>query len=74
MSTKKKTAKQLRITLMKSPIGYSVRQKGTLRALGLRRINHAVEQADTPVIRGMIAKVSHLVTVEEVGQAGEGER
>ena len=67
MSTKEKTAKQLRITLTKSPIGYSARQKGTVRALGLRRINHTVEQVDTPVIRGMIAKVAHLVTVEEVG-------
>lgn len=67
MSTTEKTAKQLRIKLTKSPIGYSSRQKGTVRALGLRRMNHTVEQADTPVIRGMIAKVAHLVTVEEVG-------
>ena len=57
----------LRITLSKSPIGYSARQKSTVRALGLRRMNHTVEKQDTPVIRGMIAKVSHLVTVEEAG-------
>ena len=59
------TAK-LRITLVKSPIGYSYRQKGTVRALGLRRMGHTVEQADTPVIRGMVRKVSHLVQVEEL--------
>jgi large subunit ribosomal protein L30 len=53
------------ITLVRSPIGYSERQKRTVRALGLRRLQQTVEQADTPVIRGMIAKVSHLVTVEE---------
>jgi large subunit ribosomal protein L30 len=61
-STKKK---MLRITLVRSPIGYSKRQKGTVRALGLRRMNQTVEQADTPVIRGMITKVQHLVKVEE---------
>jgi large subunit ribosomal protein L30 len=66
MSAAKKKAKTLRITLSKSPIGYSVRQKRTVRALGLRRMNQTVEQKDTPVIRGMIAKVSHLVTVEEM--------
>jgi len=56
----------LRITLTKSPIGYAERQKRTLRALGLRRMNQTVEQADTPVVRGMVAKVQHLVAVEEV--------
>lgn len=61
----KKKEKILRITLVKSPIGYSQRQKGTVRALGLRKINQTVEQADSPVIRGMIAKISHLVQVEE---------
>ncbi len=62
---KKKAQKVLRITLVKSPIGYSERQKGTVRALGLRRLNQTVEHQDTPVIRGMIDKVSHLVRVEE---------
>ena len=61
-----KKTKKLRITLVKSPIGYSQRQKGTVAALGLRRINHSVVQADNPVIRGMIGKVSHLVEVEEL--------
>jgi len=57
--------KKLKVTLVKSPIGYSKRQKGTVRALGLRRINQTVTHQDSDVIRGMIAKVSHLVEVEE---------
>jgi large subunit ribosomal protein L30 len=61
----KKKEKIVRITLVKSPIGYSKRQKGTVRALGLRRMNQTVEQVDSPVLRGMIAKVSHLILVEE---------
>ena len=64
MDTEK--SKNLRITLVKSPIGYSRRQKGTVKALGLRRLHQSVEQKDTPVIRGMINKVSHLVEVEEL--------
>jgi large subunit ribosomal protein L30 len=69
MSATKKKRKEalLRITLTKSPIGYSERQKRTVRALGLRRMQQTVEQRDTPVIRGMIDKVKHLVTVDEVG-------
>ena len=66
----KKTAKKekrLRVTLVKSSIGQSYKQKRTVQALGLRRMHHSVEQKDTPVVRGMIAKVSHLVMVEEVG-------
>ena len=59
-------SKKLRITLVKSPIGYSSRQKGTVKALGLRRLHQSVEQKDDPVIRGMINKVSHLVEVEEL--------
>ncbi len=58
-------AKALRVTLVKSPIGYPERQKRTVRALGLRRLNQTVEHADAPEIRGMITKVSHLVQVEE---------
>lgn len=55
----------LRITLIKSPIGYSERHKATVKALGLRRMHQTVERPDTPVVRGMIAKVAHLVKVEE---------
>jgi large subunit ribosomal protein L30 len=61
-----KGERTLRIALTKSPIGYSYRQKRTIRALGLRRMHQTVEQRDTPAIRGMIAKVKHLVTVEEL--------
>ena len=61
----KKSSKALKVTLIKSPIGYSTRQKGTVQALGLRRMGQTVEHDDTPVIRGMINKVSHLVKVEE---------
>lgn len=57
--------KVLRITLVKSAIGYSQRHKATLRALGLRRLHQTVEQVDTPALRGMISKVNHLVVVEE---------
>lgn len=65
MPSKKNEPKVLKIKLVKSTIGYSERQKATARALGLRRINQTVEHADTPVIRGMIAKIGHLVAVEE---------
>ena len=57
---------KLRITLVKSPIGYERDQKGTVRALGLRRIRHTVEQEDNPTIRGMLHKVRHLVGVQEL--------
>ncbi len=57
---------KLKITLVKSPIGYSKRQKGTVRALGLKRLNSSVEHEDVATIRGMVAKISHLVKVEEV--------
>ena len=55
----------LRITLLKSTIGSKPKARGTVRALGLKRINHTVELPDRPEIRGMIAKVPHLVRVEE---------
>jgi large subunit ribosomal protein L30 len=58
--------KKLRITLVKSPIGYRKDQGATARALGLRRMNATVEQDDTPAIRGMIYKIEHLLRVEEV--------
>jgi large subunit ribosomal protein L30 len=56
----------LRVTQVKSTIGTKPKQRGTIRALGLKRINHTVELPDRPEIRGMIARVPHLVTVEEV--------
>ena len=57
---------KLRITWVKSGIGYSKDQKMTLRALGFRRLNQTVEHSDTPSVQGMISKVSHLVTCETV--------
>ena len=57
--------KKIQITQVKSRIGYNERQHATLRGLGLRRINHTVEVEDTPSVRGMINKVSHLVAVVE---------
>jgi large subunit ribosomal protein L30 len=57
---------RLRITWVKSAIGYSERQKATVRALGLRCLGECVEKEDHPSIRGMIAKVAHLVQVEEI--------
>jgi len=62
---KEETPKIVRITLVRSPIGYSERQKATVRALGLRRLNQTVEHPDSPTLRGMIAKVAHLIDVEE---------
>ena len=58
--------KSLRVTLVKSAIGYKKDQKATVRALGLRKLHATVTHKDTPAIRGMIGKVSHLVEVEEV--------
>lgn len=55
----------LRITLVKSGIGYAADQKKTIKALGLKRLNQSVIQPDSNSIRGMILKVRHLVNVEE---------
>jgi large subunit ribosomal protein L30 len=54
----------VRVTWVKSMIGYDQRQRATLRGLGLRRLNQTVELKDAPQVRGMIAKVAHLVRVE----------
>lgn len=56
----------LKITLVRSPIGYSKLQKRTVEALGLRRLHQSVIQPDNPAIRGMVRRISHLVTVQEV--------
>jgi len=60
-----KTDKQLRITWMKSSIGYAQDQKATIRALGLRRLGQSVVRPDNPSIRGMVQKVIHLVEMDE---------
>ena len=57
---------QLKVTQVKSAIGTKRNQRQTLRSLGLKRINDSVVQEDRPEIRGMVATVPHLVTVEEV--------
>ncbi len=59
---------QLKITQVKSAIGYEKSQGLTVRSLGLRRIRHSVVQTDNEAIRGMIHKVRHLVTFEEVAE------
>jgi large subunit ribosomal protein L30 len=65
MPKKEIAAKTLRVTLVRSAIGYTKDQKATVRALGLRRMNHTVEHKDTPALRGMLAKVIHLIRIEE---------
>jgi large subunit ribosomal protein L30 len=55
--------KKLRIELVKSIIGLSPRQEATVKALGLRRMRQRVSHVDTPTIRGMIAKVPHVLQV-----------
>ena len=63
--SKKAAGKALRVTLVKSPIGYKKDQKATVRALGLSRMNQTVEHNDSPAVRGMLNKISHLIKVEE---------
>jgi len=58
----------IKVTQVKSNIGRKPKQRGTLRALGLRGIGHTNTLPDRPEIRGMIARVPHLVTVEEVDE------
>ena len=66
----KKTAKQaaarrLKVTLVRSPIGFNETQGKTVQGMGLRKIRHTVELPDTPETRGMILKVRHLVEVQD---------
>ena len=65
MSAKKKVD-QIKITQIKGLVGQKEKIKRTVEALGLKRINHSVIHEDNPVIRGMVFKVKHLVTVENV--------
>jgi large subunit ribosomal protein L30 len=57
--------KRLKLQLVRSPIGCTERQRATVRALGLRRLHQVVEQSDSPVTRGMVQKVAHLVRILE---------
>jgi large subunit ribosomal protein L30 len=63
--SKKVENKTLRITLVKSPIGFPEPQKRTVRALGLNRMHQTVEHQDNPALRGMLNSVIHLLQIEE---------
>ena len=63
---KKAAAKRIRITQVRSAIGCPEDQKRTVKALGLKRIRHSVEQDASPAVLGMVFKVKHLVNVEEL--------
>ena len=65
MPKKSAGGRMLRVTLVKSPIGFTKDQKATVRALGLHRLHQTVEHHDTPALRGMLTKVTHLLKVEE---------
>jgi large subunit ribosomal protein L30 len=65
MPKKETSGKTVRVTLVRSPIGYTKDQKKTVLALGLRRMHQTVEHTDNPAVRGMIQKVIHLVQIEE---------
>ncbi|MBA4379122.1 MAG: 50S ribosomal protein L30 [Anaerolinea sp.] len=65
MAKAETVSKTIKVTLVRSPIGYPKPQKATVRALGLRRMNQMVEHADSPALRGMLAKVIHLIRIEE---------
>jgi large subunit ribosomal protein L30 len=64
MSGDRGAKKTLKVTLVKSTIGFNRKQALVVRSLGLRRIRHTIDVLDTPEVRGMIHKVRHLVTVE----------
>ena len=59
-------AEKLKITLVKSTIGAVPKNRKTVEALGLRKLNHSVEMPDNPAVRGMVRQVIHLVKVEEI--------
>ena len=59
-------ANKIKITQIKSSIGYKQKAKLTLKALGLRKMHQSVEHIDTPSMRGMLSKVDYLVKIEEL--------
>jgi large subunit ribosomal protein L30 len=61
------TARRVRVTQVRSPIGRQKDQRATLIGLGLNKLNRSRDLEDTPSVRGMINKVRHLIRVEEVG-------
>ena len=65
MPKKESSGKTIKVTLIRSPIGYSKQQKATVKALGLRNMHKVVEHKDTPALRGMLDKIIHLIKIEE---------
>ncbi len=65
MPKKEISGKTLRVTLVRSPIGYTKDQKATAKALGLRKMHQTVEHKDTPALRGMLNKIIHMLKIEE---------
>ncbi len=65
MPKKEISGKTLRVTLVRSPIGYTKGQKATVKALGLRRMHQTIEHQDTPAVRGMLNKIIHMLKIEE---------
>jgi large subunit ribosomal protein L30 len=65
MPKKETSGKTLRVTWVRSSIGYTKDQKATVRALGLHRLHQTVEHKDTPALRGMLNKIIHMLKIEE---------
>lgn len=65
MPKKASGSKMVRVTLVRSPIGFTKDQKATVRALGLRHLHQTIEHQDSPALRGMLTKVVHLLRIEE---------
>jgi large subunit ribosomal protein L30 len=65
MPKKETSGKTLRVTWVKSDIGFTKDQKATIKALGLRRLHQTIEHKDTPALRGMLTKVIHMLKIEE---------
>jgi len=65
MPKKAANSKTVRVTWVKSDIGFTKDQKATIKALGLRRLHQTIEHKDTPALRGMITKVIHMLKIEE---------
>jgi len=65
MPKKDSGGRTLRVTLVRSPIGFNKRQKATVRALGLKRMHQTVEHEDSPALRGMLTSIIHLLKIQE---------
>lgn len=61
----RKKKKQIKVTLIRSPIGFQPKHRECVRGLGLKRMNHTVVLEDTPSIRGMVNKINYMLRVEE---------